>query len=130
MHDYVINFYNVNLMEKTLNIYISHRNGQKKQIVVTGVLTHFFENILEENILLSIEEFQIKDFFKEQHEELELRKNCCWPIDYQNIDELMKFLNENAYVYIKIYSSFGMYGWIIAKHIMVKELDENYEHKN
>ena len=129
MHDYVINFYNVNLMEKTLNIYISHRNGQKKQIVVTGVLTHFFENILEENIL-SIEEFQIKDFLKEQYEELELRKNYCWPIDYQNIDELMKFLNENAYVYIKIYSSFGMYGWIIAKHIMVKELDENYEHKN
>ena len=39
----------------------------------------------------------------------------CWPIDYQTEQELTDFLVDNEYKYIKINSSYGMFGWILAK---------------
>ena len=51
---------------------------------------------------------------------LKLLHCSCWPINYTNSEELKKYLIENKYQYIKINSSYGMYGWIIAKDYTIK----------
>ena len=62
----------------------------------------------------------IESFFNENRHELKLLHCSCWPINYSNLEELKKYLIENKYQYIKINSSYGMYGWIIAKDYTIK----------
>lgn len=85
-----------------------------------GVLTHHFENILNKNILLEIKEWPLKCFFQEQQSEIEEKEAYCWPIFYQNKEELERFLQIERYKYIKISSSYGLWGWILAKKIEIQ----------
>ena len=118
MHDSIIHSYNVNLLKKTLTLSVGNKKSEvTQQILMTGVLTHFFENVLEHNVILSIEEFSIEVFLQEKQHELELSKNYGWPVMYENVNELKQFLNDNEYIYIKIYSSWGLSGWVMAKSI-------------
>ncbi|MCI9418853.1 MAG: hypothetical protein HFG32_02385 [Eubacterium sp.] len=52
---------------------------------------------------------------KDHREELIKKKGYCWPINDQTEEELTDFLAENKYTYIRINSSYGMSGWILAK---------------
>lgn len=45
----------------------------------------------------------------------------CWPIDYQTEQELITFLITNEYKYLKIDSSYGMSGWVLAKSYQLDE---------
>lgn len=45
----------------------------------------------------------------------------CWPIDYQTEKELIAFLRNNGYKYIRVNSSYGMFGWILAKSYEIVE---------
>lgn len=45
----------------------------------------------------------------------------CWPIDYQTEKELIEFLKNNGYKYIRVNSSYGMFGWILAKSYEIVE---------
>ena len=45
----------------------------------------------------------------------------CWPIDYNTEQELIDFLITNKYKYIEINSSYGMFGWVIAKSYEISE---------
>ena len=38
-----------------------------------------------------------------------------WPMDYDSLENLEKYLVLNEYKYIQIYSSMGLCGWILAK---------------
>ncbi len=52
---------------------------------------------------------------KDHREELIKKKGYCWPINDQTEEELTDFLAENKYTYIRINSSYGMSGLILAK---------------
>lgn len=114
MHDDCIVGYSVNLEEKSMVIQTTN-NNEKKQICFSEVLTHCFKCIIEYNIILDIQECEISSFFKDNKDELIKMEGYCWPIDYQNEQELIDFLVVNEYKYIKINSSYGMFGWILAK---------------
>lgn len=116
MHDDYIVTYSVNLKEKyiIIQIYNSNNNKQKK-IIFSDVLTHCFKCIIDYNIILDIQEYEISSFVKDNQEELIEMKGHCWPIDYQTEQELINFLVSNEYKYIKINSSYGMFGWVLAK---------------
>ncbi|NLK76854.1 MAG: hypothetical protein GX284_03905, partial [Clostridiales bacterium] len=53
--------------------------------------------------------------------ELIRMKGYGWPIVYQTEQELLDFLIINEYKYIKINSSYGMEGWILAKSYKIEE---------
>ena len=116
MHDDCIVAYNVNLEEGYIVIQ-TYNNDRKKQgkLKFLEVLTHSFKCIINYNIIYDIQECEIEVFFRENKEELIKMKGYCWPINYKTEKELMEFLKTNEYKYIKIYSSYGMFGWILAK---------------
>ena len=116
MHDDCIVEYNVNLEEGYIVIQ-TYNNDRKKQgkLKFSEVLTHSFKCIINYNIIYDIQECEIEVFFRENKEELIKMKGYCWPINYKTEKELMEFLKTNEYKYIKIYSSYGMFGWILAK---------------
>ena len=120
MHDYIISSYNVNFKNKTIEICAQDRKGERmSQFIAKDVLTHSFQSILEYNIILDIEECNIDDFIKDNLSTLEKKKQECWPVDYQNIQDLKKFINDNKYKYIKIRCSYGLQGWILAKEFQI-----------
>ena len=121
MHDNYIIDYTVNLSQKKIVLTTYNKSVQRKEIVYfDDVLTHEFKCILEYNQILDINSYDIESFFNENRHELKLLHCSCWPINYSNLEELKKYLIENKYQYIKINSSYGMYGWIIAKDYTIK----------
>ena len=121
MHDDVIVSYNMDFSSKTLEMYTYNEKYNKKgKFIASGVLTYFFESVLESNIILDIDECKIESFFMENLVQLEKMKNHCWPIPYQVIQELKDFLVINDYKYIKIVSAYGLFGWILAKKYEIK----------
>lgn len=116
MHDDYIVGYSVNLEERDVVIQTYNDNTkQQKKICFSEVLTHCFKCIIDYNIISDICECEILSFVKENQEELIKMEGYCWPIDYQTEQELTDFLVDNEYKYIKINSSYGMFGWILAK---------------
>lgn len=116
MHDNIITSYQVNFVEKTLILYSYNPNKNlTEKLIASEVLTHSFENILPNSIILCVEELTIDDFLNDNREELESKKQYCWPIYFENISSLQLFLFNNSYRYIRISSSYGLCGWILAK---------------
>ncbi len=121
MHDDVIVSYNMDFSSKTLEMYTYNEKYNKKgKFIASGVLTYFFESVLESNIILDIDEWKIESFFMENLALLEKMKNHCWPIPYQETQELKDFLVINGYKYIKIVSAYGLFGWVLAKKYEIK----------
>lgn len=116
MHDDYIVGYSVNLKEKDMVLHTYNHNEKKeKRICFSGVLTHCFKCIIDYNIILDIQECEISNFVKDNQEELIKMEGYCWPINYQTDQDLIDFLVAKEYKYIKINSSYGMFGWVLAK---------------
>lgn len=122
MHDDYIVGYSVNLKEKSviINTYNASKKKQGK-IHFLEVLTHSFECVLDYNQLLNIYECEISRFVNDNRDELMKLAGCCWPIVYQTEQELITFLITNEYKYLKIDSSYGMSGWVLAKSYQLDE---------
>lgn len=116
MHDDYIVQYSVNLSEQKL-ILQTYNNETKAEgkISFSDVLTHSLRCILDYNQILDINEHEIDSFIVDNQGELQALKGYCWPIDYQNQEELKTYLTDNGYKYIKINSSYGLFGWVLAK---------------
>ena len=122
MHDDYIVGYSVDVEKKNIVIK-TYNNTKEKQseILFSEVLTHSFKCIIDYNIIFDIEECEISAFCTENRDELKKMKGYCWPIDYQTEKELVTFLKNNEYKYIKINSSYGMFGWVLAKSYKIVE---------
>ena len=116
MHDDYIVQYSVNLSEQKLILQMYNNETKAEgKISFSDVLTHSFRCILDYNQILDIDEYGIDSFIVDNKAELQGLKGYCWPINYQNQEELKTFLMDNGYKYIRINSSYGLFGWVLAK---------------
>lgn len=122
MHDDYIVTYNVNLKRKEVIIQTYNSNEKiQREVHFFNVLTHSFKCIIDYNIISDIQECEINCFINDNQEELKKMEGYCWPIDYQSNQDLIDFLIFNEYKYIKINSSYGMFGWILAKDYQISK---------
>lgn len=119
-HDHTISSYSVDFFSNKITIYTLN-NNKEAVLYISDVLTHYFDCILDtkSNIILDVDIKNIEYFIRENMDKIEELKNMCWPIYYNDINELKNFLENNNYKYIRILSSYGMYGWILAKNINI-----------
>lgn len=122
MHDDYLISYSVNLKEREVVIR-TYNNSEKKQkkIHFSEVLTHSFKCVIDYNIISDVSECEINNFVRDNQDELIKMEGYCWPIDYQTDQELIEFLKTNGYKYIKVNSSYGMFGWLLAKSYEISE---------
>ncbi|KMM61124.1 hypothetical protein ACH95_07825 [Bacillus glycinifermentans] len=80
-----------------------------------------FEDQLPDSILLDIVEGEIEAFAIENKELLDQRKDYYWPMDYDDIEELINFIKKNGFRYYKIQASYGLNGWILSKRMLIVE---------
>ena len=115
IHDSIIEAYNVNLNDKKINLFIKV-DKEENNICFSEVFAHYFENELFGSVILDIRKNNLQEFFVQNGSLLNERKNNCWPIDYNDNDELKNIIENAGYSYYVISSSYGMRGWIIAKN--------------
>lgn len=115
IHDNEIISYVVNLKNQEIILHMEYLN-KSTDVIFSKVLGHFFENELSGSIMLDITEYSINQFVKDNNELLKQRKNYCWPIDYDYIEQLTEKLQKEQYCYYVISSSYGLGGWILAKN--------------
>ena len=71
------------------------------------------------NQIMDIEEATVKNFIKENSQRIKELRLYDWPVLYETIEELERILYESQYKYIKIYSSYGLEGWVLAKKVEI-----------
>lgn len=120
VHDNEILSYQVELINHSITLHTKY----KKEIInicFTGVMAHLFECELPGSIILDVGEYPVSIFIEENQKLLNERKNHCWPIYYKEIEDLIKILESERYVYYIISSSYGLSGWVLAKNVEIKK---------
>ncbi len=107
---YTVDFENKEITMKTINI--------KHEIIFVkfkDVLVHYFEMAMPDSIIFDIDEYEGRKVVKEERELLKNTKAFCWPLAYENENDLIEKLE--GYKYYIINSSSGLTGWVLAKSI-------------
>ncbi|MGM0219106.1 hypothetical protein [Enterococcus sp. AZ126] len=119
VHDYEITEYSMNFRTKKLTIEATLDDNSKK-IIFTDVLAYEFSDEIPYSTILDIDKIDIQNFFKNNKELLESKKNSGWPVIYQTMEELEQKIQKEEVNYYILFSSYGMTGWILAQDITVK----------
>ncbi len=93
---------------------------KKTDIILKGVLGHQFENVLEGNIILNIEEWESEKLYSEFETTLITYASYGFPLRFSNSEEFcieMQRKNLKAFV---INSSYGLSGWIVANNMVLQ----------
>lgn len=118
IHDYRLDSYSIDFIEKKIEMNISLKQSRKKII-----FSHFFCNYFQEekpcSILADIEVVPIEKFFIENKKLLEEEKKYAWPIMYNEPNDLVEKILEMDLKYFWLNSSYGMNGWILAKEVSI-----------
>lgn len=124
LHDNIITYYKVDFENSKLIMYTTDKYEnytQKNQWIIEfyDVLTHDFKCIMKGSIIFDIEVFGIDKFMEDEKLTLkELREIFPFRIS-DDISKIKEYLINNNYKYVRMNSSYGMFGWILAKDYKV-----------
>ena len=118
IHDNNVYAYTVRAAERTLVLYTEYRDGGRTEfteVVFEGVLTHYFEGVLEGNILFDIEEApsildQYADLFRRM-------RNYNWPCTFDDLGDLKVRVASAGYRPFAVSSSYGLSGFVLAQRM-------------
>ena len=122
VHDNRILSYQVDFENEILTLktqYNTDEIHEKTDVIFTGYLTHIFYNADKHSIIFDIEEYPLNSFLENEYELLEEQKNYCWPINYETTNDLINYFQSNTYKVFSVASSYGLYGYVLAKEMNV-----------
>jgi len=120
IHDNIIKSYCVNFEAKTLTIntiYKVVKAMELTDIIFTGYLVHEFNNAMSGSVIFDIIECPLDLFLQRECELLRKNKNYGWPIIYETESDLASFFQINGYNAYEIFSTLGLSGFVLAKHM-------------
>lgn len=121
IHDSKIVNYQIDFESLKIEMTIVSEREEKEKIVFEDLYAFHFEDQLPNSILLDIVEEEIDLFVVENKELLEKGKSYYWPMDYNDIKELVHYIKKNNYHYYKVQASYGLNGWVMSKRMLVKD---------
>lgn len=74
----------------------------------------------KDSIIFNIEECNTTRFYEKKRELFEENIRYSWLLNYQTPDtktELIKFIKDNEYKVFEMSSSYGLCGWVLARHM-------------
>ena len=117
IHDNIIIKYTVDFEKEEIVMETVNYHKEKILIKFDGVLVHYFEMAMPDSIIFNIDEYEGREVIKEKRELLKNTKAFCWPLAYENENDLIKKLE--GYKYYIINSSSGLTGWVLAKTMTI-----------
>ena len=100
LHDNRVLRYCADFEAHTLHMDTRTEAGEKVSVHFTGLLAHWFENVIQDNILFGMDEITVDGFFQ-QYKDEELRK---------------RMEREHIRVFV-IDSSLGLCGFVLAQEV-------------
>ena len=90
--------------------------GEKVSVHFTGLLAHWFENVIQDNILFGMDEITVDGFFEQYKDLLDGTipygfPACC------GIEELRERMDQEHIRVFVIDSSLGLCGFVLAKEV-------------
>lgn len=122
VHDNEILSYQVDICNKTLQIFTQYYDKEKTSITFTGLRGHRFENVTYMNVISSISQVTIDSFISENRDLLERGLQCAFPIAAKNCEALRAYLEKHKLKVFEIDSVLGLYGFVIASEISIETL--------
>ena len=97
-------------------------------VVFSGVVAHYFEDVLSGNILFDINEVDPETIVRERADLFAGRKNYGWPdgIRYRDVDDLVGILRRLGVRGYEIGSSYGMSGWVLAAAMAIRNRETRF----
>ena len=106
---------------ETHNLYMETRteDGKKISVNFSGFMAHWFENVIQDNILFGMEEITVDGFFEQYKELLSYTVSYGFPAccSTEELRKLMKREKVRAFI---IDSSLGLCGFVLAKEVEIQ----------
>ena len=109
------------------NIIILHTKLQEvdaseyTDIIFNGVVGHRFENVLDGNIILNVEEWEPEEFYAEFKTALQTYYKYGFSVNSSNLEGFsIAMLQRNLKAFV-IDSSYGLSGWVISNDMILQE---------
>lgn len=119
-HDNYILRYSANFEANTLCLDTKSASGQIVSLHFSHVIAHWFENIIQDNIILGIDEITINGFLELYQKLLLKTMNYGFPAHCSSLEQLCDYIKQEKIRVFVIDSSLGLCGFVLAKNVELR----------
>ena len=116
LHDNRVLRYCADFEAHTLYMDTQTGAGENVSVRFTGLLAHWFENVIQDNILFGMDEITVDGFFQQYESLLDRTIPYGFP-DCCSIEELRERMEREHIRVFVIDSSFGLCGFVLAQEV-------------
>ena len=116
LHDNRVLRYYADFEAHTLHMDTQTEAGEKVSVRFTGLLAHWFENVVQDNILFGMDEITVDGFFEQYKDLLGGTISYGFPACC-SIEELRKRMDREHIRVFVIDSSLGLCGFVLAQEV-------------
>lgn len=118
LHDNRVLRYCADFEAHTLRMDTRTEAGEKVSVHFTGLLAHWFENVIQDNILFGMDEIPADVFFEQYKEMLDRTVSYGFPACC-SIEELRERMDREHIRIFVIASSLGLCGFVLAQEVEI-----------
>ena len=119
LHDNRVLRYCTDFEAHTLHMDTRTEAGENVSVHFTGLLAHWFENVIQDNILFGMDEITADVFFKQYKEMLDRTVSYGFPACC-SIEELRERMDREHIRVFVIDSSLGLCGFVLAQEVKLQ----------
>ena len=116
LHDNRVLRYCADFEAHTLHMDTQTESGEKISVHFTGLLAHWFENVIQDNILFGMDEITVDAFFEQYKDLLGGTISYGFPACC-SIEELRERMEREHIRVFVIDSSLGLSGFVLAQEV-------------
>jgi len=116
LHDNRVLRYWADFEAHTLHMDTQTEAGERVSVRFTGLLAHWFENVIQDNILFGMDEIGVDGFFEQYKDLLEHSLQYGFPACC-NAEELRERMTQEKIRIFVIDSSLGLGGFVLAQEV-------------
>ena len=118
LHDNRVLRYCTDFEAHTLHMDTRTEAGENVSVHFTGLLAHWFENVIQDNILFGMDEITADVFFKQYKEMLDRTVSYGFPACC-SVEELRERMDREHIRIFVIASSLGLCGFVLAQEVEI-----------
>lgn len=116
LHDNRVLRYCADFEAHTLHLDTQTEAGEKVSVRFTGLLAHWFENVIQDNILFGMDEISVDGFLEKYKDLLAHSLQYGFPACCSGEELLERMTQEKIRVFV-IDSSLGLCGFVLAQEV-------------
>jgi hypothetical protein len=129
IHDNFVYAVTIRLDERVLILHTQYRDGagpyDLTDICFTGVIGHYFQDVVAPSILLDIETVPSEWIVEQWRAVFDRGKNYGWPpLKHRDLEDLCRLLNEQSIIGYQVMGSCGLDGFVLAVGVEYRKREQ------